>query len=116
MSKHWTIQQASLAVGLNYDYAKDIVKAYNQQGEKAITNRRRQRISPPSHALLNTEQLEELRSRLKQQPEDKSVWTGPKVADWIAKKTGREKVWPLHRMGLPEEMSLFCSKNTALSC
>jgi molybdenum-dependent DNA-binding transcriptional regulator ModE len=35
VSKNWTIQQASQAVGLNYDYAKDIVKTYNQQGEKA---------------------------------------------------------------------------------
>jgi transposase len=79
---------------MNYDYAKDIVKAYNQQGEKAIANRRRQRTALPSHALLNREQLEELRSSLKQAPEDKGIWTGPKVADWIAKKTGREKVLP----------------------
>lgn len=93
VSQQWTIQQASKAVGLNYDYAKDIVKAYNQLGEKAIANRRRQRTAPPSHALLNQEQLEELRSSLKQPPEDKGIWTGPKVADWIAKKTGREKVW-----------------------
>jgi len=57
-------------------------------------NRRRQRTDQPAHALLNTKQLEELRSSLKQQPEDKGIWTGPKVADWIAKKTGREKVWP----------------------
>jgi transposase len=94
VSQQWTIQQASQAVGMNYDYAKDIVKAYNQQGEKAIANRRRQRTALPSHALLNREQLEELRSSLKQAPEDKGIWTGPKVADWIAKKTGREKVWP----------------------
>jgi molybdenum-dependent DNA-binding transcriptional regulator ModE len=44
VSQQWTIQQASVAVGLNYDYAKDIVKAYNQLGEKAIANRRRQRL------------------------------------------------------------------------
>jgi len=94
VSQQWTIQQASQAVGMNYDYAKDIVKAYNQQGEKAIANRRRQRTALPSHALLNREQLEELRSSLKQAPEDKGIWTGPKVADWIAKKTGREKVLP----------------------
>jgi hypothetical protein len=93
VSKSWTIQQASQAVGLNYDYAKDIVKAYNQQGEKAIANRRCQRTDLPSHALLNREQLEELRSSLKQPPVDKGIWTGPKVAEWIAKKTGREKVW-----------------------
>lgn len=35
VSQSWTIQQASQAIGINYDYAKDIVKAYNQLGEKA---------------------------------------------------------------------------------
>ncbi len=93
VSRDWTIQQASQAVGLNYDYAKDIVKGYNQQGEKALANRRRQPRELPSHALLNSEQLEELRCCLKQAPQDKGLWNGPKVADWIAKKTGREKVW-----------------------
>jgi transposase len=93
VSKSWTIQQAAQAVGLNYDYAKEILKGYNQQGEQAIANRRRQRTQPPSNALLNGEQLEQLRSSLKQPPPDKGLWTGPKVADWIAKKTGREKVW-----------------------
>ncbi|MDE5115210.1 MAG: helix-turn-helix domain-containing protein, partial [Trichodesmium sp. St15_bin1_1] len=25
---------------------------------------------------------------------DGGAWSGPKVADWIAKKTGRDHVWP----------------------
>lgn len=33
VSQKWTIKQAAVAVGLNYDYAKDIVRNYNQQGE-----------------------------------------------------------------------------------
>jgi hypothetical protein len=45
VSQQWTIHQASQVIGLNYDYAKEIVKAYNQQGEKAIANRRRQRTT-----------------------------------------------------------------------
>jgi hypothetical protein len=32
-----------------------------------------------------------LRSSLKESPEDKGIWTGSKVADWIAKKTGEKK-------------------------
>lgn len=101
VSQQWTIQQASLAVGLNYDYAKDILKAYNQQGEKAIANRRRQRIAPPSHALLNTEQLEELRSRLKQQPEDKGVWTGLLCSRLDCQKDRARESLATKRMGLP---------------
>jgi transposase len=94
VSLNWTIQQASQAVGMNYDYAKDIVKNYNQRGVEAIANQRHQRREPPSHALLNSEQLEQLRSSLKEPPQDKGLWTGPKVAQWIAQKTGKEKVWP----------------------
>jgi hypothetical protein len=30
---------------------------------------------------------------LKSRPEDGGIWTGPKVARWIEKETGREKVW-----------------------
>ncbi len=30
VSEKWTIKEAASAVGINYDYARDIVKSYNQ--------------------------------------------------------------------------------------
>ncbi|WP_250126319.1 IS630 family transposase [Chroococcidiopsis sp. CCMEE 29] len=93
VSQKWTIKQAAVAVGLNYDYAKDIVRNYNQQGEGGLLNRRKIRSTRRGKPLLDAAQIEELRECLQKPPEDKGLWTGPKVAAWIAQKTGRKKVW-----------------------
>ena len=44
-------------------------------------------------SLLTDQQLQKLKSELESKPEDGGLWTGPKVARWIEKETGREKVW-----------------------
>lgn len=94
VSEKWKIKEAATAVGYNYDYAKEIVKAYNSKGEEAIKNKPRVRKKKSGKALLNEEQLSELRESLKHPPVDQGIWTGPKVAHWLAEKIGREKVWP----------------------
>ncbi len=58
MALSWTIKEAAAVVGINYDYARAIVKSYNQQGETAIYLKKQPLKKRPSHALLNTEQLE----------------------------------------------------------
>lgn len=88
-----TIKEASALVGINYDYAREIVKSYNQKGEKWIIQKQSIIRKSPNHTLLNGEQLEELRVILKEAAPDEGVWTGPKVAEWIAQRTGKEKVW-----------------------
>jgi transposase len=93
VSQKWTIKQAAQAVGLNYDYAKDIVRNYNQQGEAALANRRKNPSVRRGKPLLDAAQIEELRECLKKPPTDKGLWTDPTVAAWIAQKTGTEKVW-----------------------
>lgn len=94
VSQKWTIKEAAEALGFNYDYAKDIVKTYNEKGPAGVLNRRKTRKFYPSHALLSPEQQEQLRVALKTPPPDQEVWTGPKVAEWIARKIGRDRVSP----------------------
>lgn len=93
ISQKKTILEASIIIGINYDYAREIVKSYNQQGSEAIIKKQPARKKRPKHELLNVEELEELQLSLKGESPDKGIWTGPKVAEWIARKTGREKVW-----------------------
>lgn len=90
----WTIKNAAFAVGLDYQYAKTIVKRYNDLGGEGVKNQRK--ISQPHvrgrTPLLNEQQLQKLVESLRQKPLDGGIWTGPKVARWIESETRREKV------------------------
>ena len=95
ISRGWNIKNSALAVGISYFYAKQIIKKYNQEGEKAILNghKTRKKHNVGKKPLLTDKQLEKLKSQLELKPDDGGLWTGPKVARWIEKEIGREKVW-----------------------
>ena len=94
VSRNWTIKQAAQVVGLNYDYAKEIVQRYNREGPNSVRNRSGDRQPPPAKSLLDPQQQEELRQALQGSAPDGGDWTGPKVARWIAEKIGSDHVWP----------------------
>jgi len=121
-----TLSEAAPVVGLNYDYAYEIVGRYNRQGLEGLKNGCKQRQPPKSSALLNEQQQAELAERLQTPPDDGGVWTGPKVARWIEQVTGRSQVWnqrgwdylkrlnhswqrprPKHAKGDPEAQAAF---------
>ena len=94
VGKGWTIKQAAEVVGLNYDYAKEIIRRYNREGPSSIKNRNRGRRPPMAESLLTPQQQQELLEALQGPAPDGGSWSGPKVAEWIAHKTGRRHVWP----------------------
>ena len=88
------IKQTAISIGINYDYAKDIVRRYNKEGASGVSNRRKNRQRRGGReALLTPQQQEKLRSVLQHKPPEGGPWSGPKVARWIEQETGREKVW-----------------------
>lgn len=91
VAQQQTIKQAAQTVGLNYDYAKEIVRRYNHEGPDGIRNRSQQG-QPSPRSLLTLEQQRELQQALQSPPLDGGRWSGPKVAQWIAAKTGKQ-VW-----------------------
>jgi transposase len=93
VSQQWYLLDAAESVGVSYSYARKVVYAYNQDGVQAITNRGRGR-QMSSRALLSAAQQQELDQALQSAPADGGLWSGPKVAQWIAQKTGREQVHP----------------------
>jgi transposase len=93
LSQQWYLLDAAASVGVSYSYARQIVHAYNQNSLEAIVNRRRGRLVS-SRALLDETQQQELDYALQSTPADGGVWNGPKVAQWIAQKTGRSQVHP----------------------
>ena len=39
IAQQWSIKKAAQVVGLNYDYAKEIVGRYNREGPESVKNR-----------------------------------------------------------------------------
>ncbi|MBD6615433.1 IS630 family transposase [Komarekiella sp. 'clone 1'] len=128
VSLNWSIKNSALAVGINYDYAKKILKKYNELGAEGVKNLKNQhhRSERGKKSLLSDEQLEKLAKELESRPADGGIWTGPKVARWIEKENKIEKVWnqrgwdylkklryscqsprPKHKKGNPLEQAEF---------
>jgi hypothetical protein len=70
---------------------RQIVQRYFELGPDSLVDRRvlAQGVAP----ILSTEEQIELRLALQDAPPDGGEWTGPKVARWMAAKTGK----PVHR-------------------
>jgi molybdenum-dependent DNA-binding transcriptional regulator ModE len=82
VSLGWSIKNSAIAVGINYDYAQEILKKYNELGEQGVKN-----LKAISHLsmrgkkpLLSLEEVEKLKEELVANPSDGGIWTGPKVA------------------------------------
>ena len=65
---------------------------YNALGPEALGDRRRHNGKAAS--LLTEEVLSALAERVKAPPEDGGLWSGPKVAAWMAARLGLAKVHP----------------------
>jgi transposase len=124
----WTVEKSSLAVGISRSYGWKILKSYNEKGLEGVNNEKKKshEHSRGSKPLLNEEQFRKLTEKIQKRPPDGGIWTGPKVARWIEKETGIERVWnqrgwdylkkskyswqkprPKHRKGDPIEQENF---------
>jgi len=73
--------------------AQRIRARYDEGGLEALAPRKFKRPKGSGRkALLDEVQLQELAQAVEGPAPDGGLWTGPKVARWIAEKTGREHV------------------------
>jgi transposase len=95
ISLGWSVKNSALVVGISNSYAWEILKNYNEKGREGVKNQKKEYHEHPRgiKPLLNEEQFLKLAEALKERPNDGGIWTGPKVARWIEKETGVEKVW-----------------------
>jgi transposase len=78
-------------MGLSGVWVAEIVRRYNAAGPDGLGDRRRGNAG--ARPLLDAEGEAALRATLADPPADGGLWTGPKVAAWMAARLGRE-VWP----------------------
>jgi transposase len=73
-------------------WVTQLAARYNASGPAALGDRRRRNGKAAS--LLTEGVLSALAKRLKEPPEDGGLWSGPKVAAWMARHLGLAKVHP----------------------
>lgn len=126
------LSECAAATGYSTRWRAKLVQRYNAEGARALGDRRQG--NGGQMALLNEAQLAELAEALDGAPPGGGLWSGPKVAAWIAEKTGREHVHPqrgwdyLRRLGMslqvprprheqaasPEDQEAFKKNSTRL--
>jgi transposase len=82
---HSTAEVAEL-VALSPRWVSKLRRRYEEEGADALGDRRRRNAG--ARPLLSADDLEALRERLATPPDDGGVWSGPKVARWIAARRG----------------------------
>ena len=85
-----TVGWVAEALSLAPRWVEQLAERYNALGPQALGDRRRGNGRAPS--LLTAELLAALAERVEQPPDDGGLWSGPKVARWIAAWHGRARV------------------------
>ena len=88
-------EEVSEVTGYSPGWVRKIAHRYNERGVDGLGDRRHSNPGAKERALLDAAGEEELLRALKESPPawaGGGMWSGPKVARWIAKRNGLEKV------------------------
>jgi transposase len=92
MSLGDSIGEVARMVGYSRKWTTEIVRRYDSGGVEALGDRRHTNPGAKERALLDEAGEAELVEALQGPPPGGGMWSGPKVARWIAKRNGLERV------------------------
>src|SRR3982750_4769640 len=84
-------REVAAVTGYGQRWIAAIVRRYNAAGASGLGDQRAGDTG--ARPLLTAEDEAALRDALAEPPREGGLWTGPKVAAWMARRLGR-KVWP----------------------
>ena len=82
------VNQVAQVTGYTPGWIRELARRYNKLGPEGLVDRRQS--IPGAKPLLDKSLQAELDQVLQQPPPDGGLWSGPKVAEWIATKLGRK--------------------------
>lgn len=88
ISRGATRDEAAQSVGVSARWASTLIARYNAAGAAGLVDGRH--ANPGATPLLDAAQQQVLAAALAQPPPDGGLWTGRKVAAWIATHTGAQ--------------------------
>jgi transposase len=78
-------EQAAPLVGLSDVYARAVLRRWNAHGPEGLADRRKANKSP---GKLTPQHQADLYDALQREPPDGGLWSGPKVAAYVAQRWG----------------------------
>ncbi|WP_040621440.1 helix-turn-helix domain-containing protein, partial [Rhodovulum sp. PH10] len=90
LAKGHTTSEVAEIVALTPRWVRKLSARYEREGIASLGDRRRRNAG--ARPLLSADDLDALRERLRRPPDDGGLWTGPKVARWMAARLGLEHV------------------------
>ena len=92
MSVGDSVGEVAEMVGYSKKWTTEIARRYESGGVEALGDRRHGNPGAKERALLDEAAEAELLEALQGPPPGGGMWSGPKVARWIAQRNGLEKV------------------------
>ncbi len=86
LAKGHTTSEVAELVALTPRWVNKLARRYEHEGAASLGDRRRRNAG--GKPLLSAGDLDALRERLGRPPDDGGLWTGPKVARWMAARLG----------------------------
>ena len=90
LSLNYKTEEVAEILSFSARWVQRLVKRYNEHGPDSLGDRRLNNGMAP--AILTPAALAALKGRLKTPPDDGGLWTGPKVARWLASFHGLKSV------------------------
>lgn len=83
LSRGYTANEVAGLLSLSTRWVYELVRRYNEGGPDCLGDRRANNGTAPT--IITPEALAALKERIKTPADDGGLWTGPKVARWLAK-------------------------------
>ena len=90
LSLHYEIEDVAEILSFSPRWVRQLVKRYNVDGPDSLGDRRAGNGTAP--VILTHAALTSLKERLETPPDGGGLWTGPKVAHWLAQFHGLKSV------------------------
>ena len=90
LSLGYAVNEVAELLSFSTRWVHQLIKRYNEGGPERLGDQRAHNGTEPT--ILTAAALEALKQRVKSPPDDGGLWTGPKIARWLAHFHGREFV------------------------
>jgi len=90
LSCAYEVDEIAEILSFSSRWVRALIKRYNEVGAAALGDQRIHNGTKPT--ILTPEALMALKERIKTLPDDGGLWTGPKIAHWLAKFHGVQSV------------------------